>query len=456
VAELELRLDAAIDALNAEGDPPVMEDDLEELVVLARVLRSLPAGEWPDPAFPRRLATGLAGKLVPARRRRRPRIRIGVGMASAVAAAAALIVVISLNRPASVSAAMLARQTLTASSGQSLGPVRFTQVTTNSVPHGIFEPVPPPPRIVEHVVVADSNRWRVQATITEANGEGTTTVLTVRNGDTIVTVTSSPSEGQTETRRTAGAAAELPSASAYGAQIDSLTPLEQTRGHCARRLSPVEDGPRIAGRATQLLRLGATACPSADMPELNGPATFIVDRQTHLVLEAEIHSASGQLTERVRTTALTSGAAPAARLFRLPKPLAKARQPIRPRIVFTPQLPTNVPAALHAGPMTPVSTQAATGKTLAFTVTYRSANGHAQLQLYEAAASTPSVHYPGRQVVIRPGVVGTYSSRKGLAILWWIHDGVYLSLQQRGSAAGVPLAGSYPLATLLQIASSAS
>ena len=454
MAELKLRLDAAIDALNAEGEPPVMEDDLEQLLELARALRSLPAGEWPDPAFPRRLAAGLARELAPRRRRRRPRGRIAVGLAAAAVAAAALIVAISLNRPAAASAATLARQASAASSGQGLGPVRFTQVITNTPPHGVFEPVPPPLRVVEHVVFAAGNRWRVQATITEPNSEGTTTVLTVRNGDTIVAVTNSPSEGQIETRRTVGAAAGLPSASAYGAQIDSLTPLAQTRGHCARHLSPVEDGPRIVGRETQLLRLGANPCPSADTPELNGPATFIVDRQTHLVLEAEIHSASGQLTERVQTTALASGGTPVARLFQLPNPLPKATQPAIPGIAFTPQLPNKLPAALHAGPITPVATQAATGKTLAFTVTYRGADGHAQMQLYEAAASTPSVRYPGRQVVIRPGLAGTYSSRGGLTILWWIHDGVYVSLQQGGSAAGVPLAGSYPLAMLLQIARS--
>jgi hypothetical protein len=454
MAELELRLDAAIDALNAEGDPPAMEADLEQLLELARALRLLPGGEWPDPAFPRRLAAGLAGELVPTRRRRRPRGRIAVGLVAAAAAAAALIVAISLNRPASVSAATLVRQALAASSGQGLGPVRFTQVITNTVPRGVFEPVPPPPRMVEHVVFAASSRWRAQATITEANGEGTTALLTVRNGETIVTVTNSPSEGQTETRRTAGAAAGLPSTSAYGARIDSLTPLGQASGRCARRLSQVEDGPRTAGRATQLLRLGANPCPSADTPELNGPATFIVDRQTHLVLEAEIHSASGQLTQSVRTTTLASDGTPSARLFQLPKPLPKATRPTSPGIAFTPQLPTNLPTALHAGPTTPVATQASSGKTLAFTITYRSAAGHAQLQLYEAAASTPSVRYPGRRVVIRPGLVGTYSSRGGLTILWWTRNGVYLSLQQGGSAAGVPLAGSYPLATLLQIAKS--
>lgn len=451
MAELELRLDRAIDRLNAGSESPAIDDDLDELLALARALRVLPTVEWPDPTVTQRFAIALAEKLTPPWRRRR--VRLTAGLAASLAAVA-LVVAVSLNRATTVSAATLARQALAADNGHDLGPVRFTQVITNTVPPGAFEPVPPPAKVVEQVVFAASDRWRVEATITEANGEGTTTVLSVRHGATIVTVTNSPSEGTTETRRSAGSAAGLPSASAYGAQIDALTPLGQTSGLCARHLLPVQEGPRIDGRATQLLRVGAAPCPSADMAELNGPATFVVDKQTHLVLDAKIRSASGQLTERVQTSALTIGGTLAAELFRLPKPLPTPTHPKSSGIAFTPQLPTNLPSGLHAGPLTPVATQASSGKTLAFTVTYRRADGHAELQLYEAAASTPSVRYPGRQVAIRPGLVGTYSSRGGLAILWWIHDGVYLSLQEGGSAAGVPLAGTYPLETLLRIARS--
>jgi hypothetical protein len=59
-------------------------------------------------------------------------------------------------------------------------------------------------------------------------------------------------------------------------------------------------------------------------------------------------------------------------------------------------------------------------------------------------------------VLIRPGITGTYLKRGGVAMLWWTHNGAYISLQQGGSSGGVPLVGSYRLAALLRIARSTS
>lgn len=84
------------------------------------------------------------------------------------------------------------------------------------------------------------------------------------------------------------------------------------------------------------------------------------------------------------------------------------------------------------------------------------ADGRAALQLYEAAAGTLSVRYPGRRVLIRPDLTGTYLDRNDLQILWWIENGVYVSLQQGGRAAGVRLEGRFPLRTLVRIAASTS
>src|SRR5581483_1549013 len=168
-------------------------------------LRALPAAGWPDETFPERLAAGLAEELAPPRRLR-PRVRPAVAVALAAAAAVTLVVV-ALNRATPVSAATVGRQAFAATTGRDLAPVSFTQVIVNTVPSGAFVPVPPPTRVVEHVLYAASDRWRVEASITEPNGEGTTTLLTVRDGDTIVTVRGSPSEGKTETRRAAGSGA---------------------------------------------------------------------------------------------------------------------------------------------------------------------------------------------------------------------------------------------------------
>jgi hypothetical protein len=101
-----------------------------------------------------------------------------------------------------------------------------------------------------------------------------------------------------------------------------------------------------------------------------------------------------------------------------------------------------------------VETQASSGKLLAFSITYRDAAGRAELQLYEAAASTASVRFPGRKVELRPGLAGTYLNRNGLQILWWVEHGTYVSLQQGGTAAGVRLDGTFSLAVLRRLATS--
>jgi hypothetical protein len=452
--DVALRLDEALDRLNA-GLVPAAETDLDELVGVARLLRELPAEAWPDHTFPCRLRDALAADLAhgaPARRPRRRR-RLLPALAAAAAIVVAIAVVLSERTP-TVSAATLAREALAASSGAVLSPVQFTQVTVNTAPKGEFEPVPPPPRVLEHVTFADAEHWRVDATITQPNDEGTATVETVRNGDTIVTVRTSPAEGKTETRRPAGAGAGLPTAAAYGAQVDPLTLLAQSQGRCGRAFGPVEEGPTIGGRPTLVLRIGATPCPSSDTGDQNGPARFVVDRDTHLVLRADVHDGAGALTQRVETTALETGATVPSEAFRLPAPLPKAPAPSG-ELAFTPVLPTDLPDGLRAGPVTPVSTQASTGKTLSFTVTYSGADGRALLQLYEAAATTPSVRFPGRSVPLRPGVTGTLYDAGGMQILWWLDDGRYLSLQQGGQSAGVQLAGTYSTEALVAIARSA-
>ena len=454
MAELELLLDQAIDRLNAGAEAG--HDAPAELVDLARELRTLSTDDWPDHTFPDRLVDGLVAELSPAEmprarpQLRRRRFRVGLGLAATAAVALAIAVLVALNDTPSVTAATLARRALAASSGDHLGALRFTQVITNTTPSGVFKPVPPPTRVVEHVVFGSPHEWRVEATLTEPHAEGTTTVLTVRNGDEIVSVVHSPT-GTTETRRHAAAPAGLPSGSAYGAQIDPVQLLDDATGRCARDFAPVESGPIVAGRETWRLSVGPSPCPSADISELNGPATLLIDRKTNVVLSAELHAASGEVSQRVETRAFATDAPAPPDAFRLPAPLPKPATP-SPSTAFTRVVPHTLPAGLQAGPVVPVATAPSSGKLLAFTVTYRRADGQAALELYEAAASTPSVRFPGRTVRIRPGLTGTYSDMNDMQILWWIENGTYVSLQQGGSAAGVPLVGTYSLAELVRLA----
>jgi hypothetical protein len=473
MAELDRSLDQAIDAL-AAGERIIDEGSAElgDMVDLARRLQALPASQWPDPTFPDRLVAEL-DRRVPARHawkpwRTRSAWRVGLASAAAVMIIVVVALLVTLNRASTVSAAVLASRAAGASSGHSLPPVSFTQVVTNRPVPGSFEPVPAPPRIVERVDFAAANRWRVQATVTEPHGEGIDTTLTVRNGHTIVSLNRSKNNGTTETRTRADSGVGLPTAATYGSRIDPLTFLGTSRGRCARLLSRGGDGPRIAGRKTLVLRLGPNPCPSADTPEINGPATFLIDARTYLVLDAKLFATDGHtLVQYLQTTRVAYQAPMAASLFRLPPPLPAQRTPgfaplppttshsrLQARAAFAVLLPTRLPAGLHAQALAMVGTQPGTGKLLGFTITYANANNQPALQLYEAPAASPSVRFPGRRVVIRAGVTGTYSASNAMQLLWWIQNGTYSSLQQGGSSAGTPLIGRFDLRTLLAVAAS--
>jgi hypothetical protein len=203
------------------------------------------------------------------------------------------------------------------------------------------------------------------------------------------------------------------------------------------------------------------------MPEVNGPATFLVDAQTYLVLDAKVFAPDGHtLVQHLQTTRVAYRTM-ARSLFRLPPPLRTRRAPsfaplppdtsrskLQARAAFTVALPTRLPASLHAQAIVMVATQPTTRKLLGFTVTYADAANHPVLQLYEASAAGPNVRFPGRPVMIRAGITGTYSRSGSPRFLWWIQNGIYFSLQEDGSSAGTPLLGRFDLRTLLALAAS--
>jgi hypothetical protein len=473
MTEFERTLDLAIDALAAgERIPDEGPTELHELIELASHLRALPASHWPDPTFPDRLLADLDRRpqtAGPARKRWRTRSGWRLGLASAAAAAIVIVAVtlFAFNHASPVSAAVLASRAAGASSGHGLPPLSYTQVVTNRPVPATYEPVPAPPRIVERVDFAAADRWRVRATVNEPHRVETTT-LTVRNADTIVTLTHSSYTGTTETRIRAGVGAGLPTAATYGSRIDPLTFLGASRGRCARRLSLAGNGPRIADRQTLVLRLGPNPCPSAAAPEINGPAVFLIDARTYLVLDAKVFAVDGHtLVQHLQTTRLAYRTPMAKNLFRLPRPLPTGQAPsfaplppgasrarLQARAAFAVLLPTRLPPGLHHQNPVPIATQPASGKLLAFTITYADATNQAAMQLYEAPAASPSVRFPGRPVTIHPNITGTYSASDSTRILWWIQNGTYCSLQEGGSSAGTPLIGRFDQQTLRAVAAS--
>ena len=384
-------------------------------------------------------------------------LRWTLGLAAAAAAVAAAVAVpLLVSTPASA-AAFARRAALAARTGAGLPPFELTAVTTNA-PTG-FQPEPPPPRVTEHIDYAGPSRWRDQSVIAEPFHEGTHMITQIRNGPLIATV----ADGRVHITRARGQD-QLPFAviAWQRAAVRKLL-AAGSGGRCAPRASMDGTGPLIDGRPTLILRVGPSPCPSAAIPQTDGPATFWLDKQNLLVLHAVLHGPGNRLAETIKVTGLRYHATFAAGTFRLPTPrprppACRAAMPLpdlaalRRAMAHPPLIPASLPDGLHVGPI------ASSGglshcKITAFTITYRDSAGHPAVQLYEAPRASPAVRFPGRPVTIRPGLTGTLNSGSGMVILWWIQDGRYCSLQTGGITAGVRLTR-VPTAALIQIAAS--
>src|SRR5262249_50410366 len=141
-------------------------------------------------------------------------------------------------------------------------------------------------------------RWRDESVITEPFREGTQTIIQIRDGSLIASVaagqvTSSGAHGRGEFPSVIGQRADLVKLLAAG-----------SAGRCAPSESLAGAGPLIAGRPTLILRVGPSPCPSADVPQADGPAAFWLDRQTYLILRADLHGPGNRLAQTIRVTGL--------------------------------------------------------------------------------------------------------------------------------------------------------
>jgi hypothetical protein len=411
-------------------------------------------------ALPQQFDTwpGVLARLPQVRRRRTAaRAATAAAVALAVAVAVAVAVPLAVGAPPSAVAAVR-RAAAVASTGAGLPPFTLTEVTT-TVPAG-FQPEPPPPRITQHIDYADPAHWREESAVTEPFGEGTQTITQIRNGPLIASVAA---ERVTITR--AAGQGQLPFASPLAWRQGVLLKLlaAASAGRCAPRVSLAGNGPLIGGRPTVVLRAGPSPCPSADVPQANGPATFWLDKQTFLVLRAVLHGPGNRVAQTITVTHLHYHVRFPAGTFRLPAP---SRTPpacrtvtslpglaaLRGALAYPPLIPSRLPHRWHVGAIQPGAT-ASHCKITAFTITYQDAVGRPAVQLYEAPQASPSVRFPGRAVTIRPGLTGTLNASSAIAILWWIQDGHYCSLQTGGLTAGVRLTR-VPEAVLVHIAAS--
>lgn len=402
---------------------------------------------------------GVLARL-PRVRRRRTAVRATTAAVAVVVAAVTVVVAVPLTVSAPASALAAARRAAAvARTGTGLPPFDLTTLTS-TVPVG-FQPEPPPPRVIEHIQYTDPSHWRVEAIVTEPFHEGTQTITQIRNGPLIATVAA----GRVSITRAAGWG-QLPFSAPVAWQQVALHELlaAASAGRCARSVSLAGDGPLIHGRPTLILQIGSSPCPSADFPQANGPATFWLDKQTFLVLRADLHGPGNRLDQTIRTMGLRYHVTFPPGTFRLPRPGPKppacpatASLPdltaLRAALASPPLIPPSLPDGLRIGAIGSSGATARGCKITSFTITYRDSAGHPAVQLYEAPQASPAVRFPGRAVTIRPGLAGTLNSGSGMEILWWIQDGRYCSLQSGGLTAGVRLTR-VPAVVLIHIAAS--
>ncbi|HST05631.1 MAG TPA: hypothetical protein VLQ48_12970 [Chloroflexia bacterium] len=95
---------------------------------------------------------------------------------------------------------------------------------------------------------------------------------------------------------------------------------------------------QVAGRAAYVVEMGATTCPSASMPDDNGPLTFWLDKETYFVLKSVLRDTAG--THTIATTEVSSIAynqGVANSVFTFTPPAGATVADTRPRPTVDPQ-----------------------------------------------------------------------------------------------------------------------
>jgi hypothetical protein len=395
---------------------------------------------------------------LPRVRRRRTVVRAATVAAAALAVAAGIAVPLTVTETASALAAAR-RAVAVTSTGAGLPPLTAT-VVTSTAPAG-FQPEPPPPRVTDHIDYANPTHWRDESVVIEPFHEGTQTVTRIRNGSLLATVAG----GHVTITHVSGRT-QLPFSARPAGQLAALRKLRSagSAGGCAPIASLPGNGPLIDGRPTLILQIGPSPCPSADFPQANGPATFWLDRQTFLILRADLHGPGNRLDQTLRVTGLRYNLTFPAATFRLPRPGPRptACTPgvtlpglgaLRSALAYPPLIPAALPDGLRLDTIGSSGPTTSRCKITSFTITYRNTAGHPAVQLYEAPRASPAVRFPGRAVIIRRGLTGRLNTSSEMEILWWIQDGRYCALQSGGRTAGVPLTR-VPTAVLIRMAGS--
>ena len=259
-------------------------------------------------------------------------------------------------------------------------------------------------------------------------------------------------------------AATLPELSFTATAIPNANAALQSASECATPERRADE--TVAGRATYVIDLGPSTCPSASMPETNGRRVIWVDKETFFVLKAiQYDGRPGREGELYSTTEVTSveyNVALAPELFTYSpppglrvidervtetptvtatatEPAAETPQPastpspsglaqIRERVSFPVFVPTVVPEGL-----TPSEPTGGEDATSLVTIDYLTIDGQPGLSVLNGPAGCclEQAGKEGYAVTLPNGLAAhhvTGQPETGEGILWWTQDGAYIAI----------------------------
>lgn len=139
------------------------------------------------------------------------------------------------------------------------------------------------------------NRWRDEYRVTTLTADGkltnTTSYTTVSDGAALWQY--SPNDGVLTVNPLDTGASGAGSMASYGVDVQNLDDLFQRASTCYS--AKVTGDALVAGRATYVIDMGPSLCPSADAPEMNGKLMIWVDKETFFVLKQEQYSTQGNM-----------------------------------------------------------------------------------------------------------------------------------------------------------------
>lgn len=316
--EAAARLDDAWDRL-VTGEPADPED--ADLAETARQLRVRDDAPPPDPAFARRLLvelTGVPSAALPSTRgrsaRRMVRVHQRTWRLAWLATAAALVltligVAFGAARPQPVSARAIIEKAQAVATNPAAGGVASFDLTETRDSQATDRNGQ-----IIYTTQTETHRWyqapdryRIEMTHSQTPAPGappytataTVTTVIVSDGTATWTVNGNNVGINTASKAKENATSGLLVA---GGTVNDLNSLLASAQQC---FTPTAQGSEtIAGRATWVIALGATKCPSLSAPEANNRRVLSVDKETFFVLKDVWYDAAG--THTIATTTITS------------------------------------------------------------------------------------------------------------------------------------------------------